>query len=629
MRHLSRLLRKVGLHKSKHPRGGKKPMLSKSSVTTKMVFFVLVAVVPLTFAQSEDSGQTMRPVIRGRHAAVASMKAEATEAARRILDAGGNAFDAAVGGQAALAVTDFSLNGIGSDAVLLIYNAKDKNVYSVNAEPRAPKLATIEWYQKNNGGKIPQSDGLLSGGIPGVVDAWYTLLDRWGTMSFEQVLQPAIDLAENGFPLSEYGASYIAETKKILKYPTTVKIYMPNGRPPKAGEILKNPDLARTLKKLVEAEKTNHSKGRHEALKAARDRFYKGDIAKDLAAFSEANGGLFRYEDFAEYTAEVESPVSINYRGYQIYKNPSSSQGPTELIALNLLEGYDLKAMGLNSPEYLHTSAEAVKLAMGDREKYLGDMDYIKIPYDGLLSKDYARERRKLIDPTKASLELRPGSPEKFADSSRLDRPVHEVLDGDARHDGDTSYIAVVDKDRNMVSFEPSLHDLFGTGVVMGNTGLIFNCRGDYYSLVRGEANALEPGKRPRSTLQSTLIMKDGQPYAILGSPGGDDQVIRTIQTLINMIDFGMNIQQAIEAPRWSSRAFPASPFPHTMHPGDLAVESRIPESTRQALISRGHKLRVDPPWSLGSNAGIVLDMNTGVVSAGADPRVDAYAWAW
>ena len=629
MPHLSRLLRKVGFHKSKHPRGGKKPMLSKSSVTTKMVFFVLVAVVPLTFAQSEDSGQTMRPVIRGRHAAVASMKAEATEAARRILDAGGNAFDAAVGGQAALAVTDFSLNGMGSDAVLLIYNAKDKKVYSVNAEPRAPKLATIEWYQKNNGGKIPQSDGLLSGGIPGVVDAWYTLLDRWGTMSFEQVLQPAIDLAENGFPLSEYGASYIAETKKILKYPTTVKIYMPNGRPPKAGEILKNPDLARTLKKLVEAEKANQSKGRHEALKAARDRFYKGDIAKDLAAFSEANGGLFRYEDFAEYTAEVETPVSINYRGYQIYKNPSSSQGPTELIALNLLEGYDLKAMGLNSPEYLHTSVEAVKLAMADREKYLGDMDYIKIPYDGLLSKDYARERRKLIDPAKASLELRPGSPEKFADSSPLDRPVHEVLDGDARHDGDTSYIAVVDKDRNMVSFEPSLHDLFGTGVVMGNTGLIFNCRGDYYSLVRGEANALEPGKRPRSTLQSTLIMKDGQPYAILGSPGGDDQVIRTMQTLINMIDFGMNIQQAIEAPRWSSRAFPASPFPHTMHPGDLAVESRIPESTRQALISRGHKLRVDPPWSLGSNAGIVLDMNTGVLSAGADPRVDAYAWAW
>jgi gamma-glutamyltranspeptidase / glutathione hydrolase len=592
---------------------------------------VVLSFVPQTLTQSSDpEGQTMRPVIRGRQAAVASMKAEATEAARRILAMGGNAFDASVGGQAALAVTDFSLNGLGSDAVVLVYNAQDKKVYSVNAEPRAPRLATIEWYEKNNGGKIPESEGLLSGGLPGVVDAWYTLLDRWGTMSFEQVLQPAIELAEGGFPLSEYGASYIAGSKKILKYPTTVKIYLPNGRPPKPGEILRNPDLARTLKKLVEAEKANQAKGRHEALKAARDRFYKGDIAKDLAAFSEANGGLFRYEDFAEYTAEVETPVSINYRGYQIYKNPSASQGPTELIALNLLEGYDLKALGHNSPDFLHTSVEAVKLAMADREKYLGDMDFIKIPYDGLLSKDYARERRKLIDPAKASLELRPGSPEKFtANASALDRPVHEVLDGDASHDGDTSYIAVVDKDHNMVSFEPSLHSLFGTGVVMGDTGILFNCRGDYYSLVRGEANALEPGKRPRSTLQSTLIMKDGQPYAILGSPGGDDQVMRTMQTLINMIDFRMNIQQAIEAPRWSSRAFPASPFPHTMYPGDMSVEARIPEATRQALISRGHKLRIAPPWSLGSNAGIIVDLKAGVLSAGADPRVDAYAWAW
>jgi gamma-glutamyltranspeptidase/glutathione hydrolase len=600
-----------------------KPMSRRLSlaITSILILSLAPQVIPQT-----DSTQTMRPVIRGRHAAVASMKAEATEAARHILDAGGNAFDAAVGGQAALAVSDFSLNGMGSDAVILTYNARDKKVYSINAEPRAPKLATIEWYEKNNGGKIPESDGLLSGGLPGVVDAWYTLLDRWGTMSFEQVLQPAIDLAENGFPLSESGAADIAESKKILKYPRTVKIYLPNGQPPKPGQILKNPDLARTLRKLVEAEKANQSKGRHEALKAARDRFYKGDIARDLAAFSEANGGLFRYDDFAEYAVKVETPVSVNYRGYQIYKNPSASQGPTELIALNLLEGYDLKAMGLNSPDYLHTSVEAVKLAMADREKFLGDMDFIKIPYDGLLSKDYARERRKLIDPAKASLELRPGTP---AGASALDRPVREVLEGNASHVGDTSYIAVVDKDHNMVSFEPSLHSSFGTGVVMGDTGIIFNCRGDYYSLVRGEANALEPGKRPRSTLQSTLVMKDGQPYAILGSPGGDDQVMRTMQTLINMIDFGMNIQQAIEAPRWSSRAFPASPFPHTMHPGDMSVEDRIPEATRQALIARGHKLRVAPPWVLGSNAGIILDVNTGVVSAGADPRVDAYAWAW
>jgi gamma-glutamyltranspeptidase/glutathione hydrolase len=559
------------------------------------------------------------------------MKAEATEVARRILEGGGNAFDAAVGGQAALAVTDFALNGVGSDAVVLVYDAREKKVLSINAEPRAPKLATIEWYEKNNGGKIPASDGLLSGGLPGVVDAWYILLDRWGTMSFEQVLQPAIDLAENGFPISEDRAQIIANEEKIRKYPSTVKIYLPTGDAPRPGEIFKNPDLARTLKKLVEAERANKAMGRHEALKAARDRFYTGDIAREMAAFSQANGGLFRYEDFAGYSAKLETPVSIDYRGYRIYKNPSASQGPTELIALNLLEGYDLKALGHNSADFIHTNVEVMKLAMADREKFLGDMDFIKIPYDGLLSKDYARERRKLIDPAKASLELRPGSPEKFAAAAASpgERPWHVVLDGDADFDGDTSYIAVVDKDRNMVSFEPSLHSGFGTGVVMGNTGIIFNCRGDYYSLVRGEANALEPGKRPRSTLQSTLVMKDGQPFMITGSPGGDNQVMTTIQTLVNVIDFGMNIQQAIEAPRWSTRSFPASPFPHTMVPGDMAVEERIPEATQKDLIARGHKLRVAPLWSLASSAGIIIDGKTGVLSAGADPRVEAYDWAW
>src|SRR5438067_3944720 len=412
-----------------------------------------------------------------------------------------------------------------------------------------------------------------------------------------------------------------------------MKVYFPNEQqPPKPGDIFRNPDLARTLKKLVESEQSASAKGRHEALKAARDRFYTGDIARELARFSEENGGLFRYEDFAEYTAKVETPVSIDYRGYQVYKNPSASQGPAELIALNLLEGFDLKALGHNSADFIHTSVEATKLAMADREKFLGDMDFIKIPYDGLLSKEYARTRRALIDPSKAALDLRPGAPEKFVTTTAnraLDRPVSIMLDGDADHDGDTSYLALVDKDRNMVSFEPSLHSGFGTGVVMGSTGIIFNCRGDYYSLVPGEANALEPGKRPRSTLQSTLVMKNGQPFMITGSPGGDDQVMRTMQTLVNVVDFGMNIQQAIEAPRWSTRSFPASPFPHTMYPGDMSVEARIPESVRQTLIARGHKLRVAGAWTQGSNAGIIVDPKTGVLSAGADPRVEAYAWAW
>ena len=576
----------------------------------------------------QPTGGTMRPVIRGTHAAVSSMKPEATRAAENILRAGGNAFDAAVAGQAVLALVDPASNGIGSDAEILIYDAKTRQPYSINAEAPAPKLATIEWYNKNNGGRIPTNDGLLSGSIPGTVDAWYILLDRWGTMSFEKVLEQAIDVAENGFPLPANLARSLASSK-LAKYPTSMKVYQ--SKRYTEGELFKNPDLARTLRKLVEAEKQNASKGRHAALKAARDRFYKGDIAQTMAKFSEENGGLFRYEDFANYTAKVETPVSTDYRGYRVYKNKSNTQGPAELILLNMLEGFDLKAMGHNSAEYIHTSAEALKLAFADREKFLGDMDFIKIPFEGLLSKEYAVERRKLIDPNHASLELRPGNPEKFMKGSRasLFKDPMVNLDGNASHDGDTSYIAIIDSNRNMIGFMPSLHSGWGTGVVMADLGFIFNCRGDYYSLVPGEANALAPGKRPRSTLATTLIMKDGQPYGLMGSPGADDQLMRTVQTLLNMVDFDMNVQQAIEAPRWSTRSFPASPFPHTMYPGDLGVESRIGEKVQQALIAKGHKLRVSGPWSMSEMAVIVIDPKTGVLHAGADPRNDAYAWAW
>src|SRR5205809_1672943 len=606
----------------------------------RLVVVVIVICLPagLTMAQEGESEnqaatRTMRPIVRGRHFAVASMKAEATRAAERILEKGGNAFDAIVAGQAVLGIVDQAMNGIGSDATLLVYDANTKKVYSINAEGTAPRLATIEWYQQHNGGKLPVNDSLLSGTVPGCVDAWYLLLDRWGTMSFAQVLAEAIDLAENGFPVGDSLARTFttqAANRKLHKYPSSVKLYYANNRPPQAGEIFRNPDLARTLRRLVEAEAQNKSKGRHEALKAARDRFYQGDIAREMAKFSEENGGLFRYEDFANYTAKIEEPISNDYRGYQIYKNASASQGPAELFALKILEGYDLKAMGHNSADYIHTSVEAIKLAFADREKYLGDMDFIKIPYAGLLSKEYAAERRKLIDNSTASLAFRPGTAEKFtSDATPLHRPVKITTAGNASHDGDTSYIAVVDSSRNLITFTPSLHSAFGTGVVMGNLGFIFNCRGDYYSLEPGEANSLAPGKRPRSTLQSTLVLKDGQPYMVLGTPGADQHVLLTMQTLLNMIEFGMNVQQAIEAPKWLTRAFPASPFPHTMYPGDLSVESRIPESVRKQLLSRGHKLRATGPWSDGSLAAIVVDLKTGVLNAGTDPRTEAYAWAW
>ncbi len=581
--------------------------------------------------ERERSLQTMKQVVRGANYGVSSMHQLASMAADRILQRGGNAFDAAVAGQAALGVVEPGATGIGGDAQLLPYDAKAGKVWSLNAEGTAPKLATIDWYKQNKGGRIPANESLLSGTVPGMVDAWYTLLSRWGTKSFAEALAPAIELATNGFPTQGRLMREI-QSPFVLETPGLAKLYAPNGRAIREGEIFRNPNLARTMQRLVDAETAALAlKGatRQTGLRAARDRFYKGDIAQEMADFSEKNGGLFRYEDFAAYSAKVEEPVSVNYRGYDVYKNPSASAGPAELFMLNILEGYDLKKMGLNSADFLHVSVEACKLAMADRDKYLGDMDFIQIPYKGLLSKDYAAERRKLIDMEQASMNFRPGDAEKFEPGfPATDRPVDLTSGGDD-HFGDTSYIATADRDRNAVSFTPSVHSSFGTKVVMGDLGFTFNCRGDYYSLVPGHANALAPGKRPRSTLQGTLVLKDGKPWMLTGSPGGDDQPMRTIQTLINMVDFGLNLQQAIEAPRWTTTSFPASTFPHRMNPGAMTIESRIPEPVRNELLRRGHRLSIAGPWSLNSSGGIHIDWAQGVIDAAADPRVFSTALAW
>jgi gamma-glutamyltranspeptidase/glutathione hydrolase len=567
----------------------------------------------------------MKQLARGTEYAVSSMMPQASLAAERILRAGGNAFDAIVAGQAALGVAQPNMNGLGSDATLLIYDAVQKKVLSLNAEGTAPKLATIEWYKTHQNGKIPVDDSLLSATVPGVVDAWYILLSRWGTKTFAETLAPAIELAERGVPIG--GTLNVAA---LRKHPSTARVYAPGGKRWKAGEVFRNPDLGRTLRRLVEAEKRASVRGRKAGLKAARDRFYKGDIAREMAAFSEANGGLFRYADFATYTAKLEEPVSIVYRGYTVYKNPSATQGPAELFTLELLEGYDLKKMGLNTADYIHTSAEAAKLAMADRDTYLGDTDFIKIPFTGLLSKGYAEARRKLIDPEKASLDFRPGDVAPFAEGwTPTPRPIDVDVRETADHEGDTSYIGVIDRNHNMISFTPSLHSSFGSKVVIGNLGFILNCRGDYFSLVPGHANALEPSKRPRSTLQGTLVLKDGKPFLITGSPGGDDQCLRTMQTLLNIIDFGMNPQQAIEAPRWATRSFPASPFPHTMYPGDLTLEGRIPDAVRAELARRGHKVSMRGPWSMNQSAALMVEAETGTVAAAADPRCAALALAW
>src|SRR5215813_6482253 len=318
--------------------------------------------------QRSSTNRTIKPVVMGRHYAVSSMMPQATLAAQRILEAGGNAFDAIVGGQAVLGLVQPSANGVGSDAQLLVYDAKAKKVWSLNAEGAAPKLATIEWYKKNKNGAIPLNESLLAATIPGAVDAWYVMLSRWGTMTFGQVLASALDIAEGGIALTPSQANEISNPS-LAKYPSTAKVYQPNGKKWHEGEIFRNLQLARTLHRLIEAEQQAAPQGRLAGLKAARDRFYKGDIAREMAKFAEEQGGLMRYEDFANYQAKVEEPASFNYRGYVVHKNPSASQGPAELFALNILQGYDLKSMGHNSAEYIHTSAEALKLAFADREK--------------------------------------------------------------------------------------------------------------------------------------------------------------------------------------------------------------------------------------------------------------------
>lgn len=546
----------------------------------------------------------MRPAIRGRRYAISARKPQAVQVGERILRDGGNAIDAAVAAAFVLAVTDPAMTGLGSDAFVLVYDARERRVVSLNGGGPAPALATIEWFREHSGGVIPANDGLLAASMPTFLDVCVAMLERWGTMRLEKLLAPAIELAYDGFPVSEYLADYFAyAASKLQKYPTTARLY----KLPKPGDILSNPDLARTLERLAIEE---HNGG----FRAARDLFYRGEIARTMADFFEGNGGLYRYGDFAQYSVGIEEPVAVSYGACDVFKNASATQGPTELILLNLLETFDLTALGHNSADYIHISAEAAKLAYTDREHYLGDADFIDIPFARILSKEYAGERRALIDPKVAADPF----PQFRAEPANA-----------CGHEGDTSYLAVVDEQGNAVSFTPSLHSAFGTGVVIADLGFIPNCRGDLYELEPRHPNSLAPGKRARSTLTPTMVLKDGRPFLVLGSPGGDDQPLRIAQTLLNILVFGMNVQEAIEAPRWSTSAFPASEFPHAMCPRHLALEDRIPDEVRAALATRGHHIEIKGSWTLGANCAIEVDPVTGVLSAGADPRGDSYALAW
>jgi gamma-glutamyltranspeptidase/glutathione hydrolase len=479
-------------------------------------------------------------------------------------------------------------------------------------------------------GLIPSS-GILPATVPGVLDAVVTALDRFGTKSLSEVMQPAIELAD-GFPIDEMRVSYIERTRKIFeRWPTSAALFLPGGRVPKPGEIFSQPDLAKTLRLIAGAEKKAINRGRHAALMAARDYFYKGPIAERISEFSRANGGLLRAEDFAAFNAKVEEPTKTTYRGYEVYKTGFWAQGPAMLEMLNILEGFDLRAMKLNSTEYIHTLVESMKLAFADRDRYYGDPDFVKVPGENLLSKDYAAVRRKLIDPARASLEQRPGDP--VNKKPLANGVVQPTLTGQSsvpenERANDTTCVNAVDKDGTLFSATPS--GAWLPAVVAGDTGVLLGQRMQSFLMEAGHPNVLEPGKRPRITLTPTLVTKDGKPFLVLSTPGGDNQDQSLLQVLLNIVEFDMNVQEAVEAPRFQTLHLVSSFDDHRFNPGVLNLEDRIGLPVSSALGSLGHKVEVDGAWANPSAPTVIMfRVDSGVIEAGADPRRGRYALAW
>lgn len=568
---------------------------------------------------------TTRPVIMGTHGMVTSGHYLASRIGLSVLEDGGNAVDAGVAMGFALSVLEPYIYGIGGEVPILIYLAKEKKVLALSGQGHAPANSSIEVFKKMGIDTIP-GDGLLATCVPDAVSTWITALSRFGTMELARVLTPAWDIARNGFPM--YGrlrdAIETSAQQFLQDWPTSGKAYMPRGRVPEVGEVWKQPDLAAMFKKLIDAEGRNRRKGRKEGLEVARDVFYKGEIAEQIIEFAKNtnwpdstgkhNSGLLSVDDLEGYATRIEDPVSLNYRGIDVYKCGPWTQGPVFLQQLAILKGYDLAALGHNSPEYIHLLIETAKLAFADREKYYGDPDFVDVPLDTLLSEEYAAQRRDLIAHDSASMELRPGN-------APAGNPV-KLEDGSDLHRGDTTHLDAVDRWGNMISATPS-GGWFRSSPVIEGLGFPLGTRMQMFYLDPDHANALMPGKRPRTTLTPSLAMKDGKPFMVFGTPGGDQQDQWTLQFFLNHLDFGMDLQEAADAPNFHSSHFPASFYPHSAEPGAMAIENRIPEETIEALRAKGHEVQVVRGWSHGRVLGIRYDADTGVMYGAASPRLE------
>jgi gamma-glutamyltranspeptidase/glutathione hydrolase len=573
-----------------------------------------------------------RPLIMGTQQAASTGHYLATLAAMRILDRGGNAVDAGVAAGLCLGVLYPDMVSVAGVAPMIMYLADRQEVTTISGLGRWPRRASAEYFQEHCGGRIPR--GILRTVVPAAPDAWITALELYGTMRFGDVADGAIALCENGFPAHHLMCEIISEhAQEYAEWESSSAIFLAGGRPPRQGEIFHQKDLGRTLRLMAAAEHGKRFAGRAAALNAAREAFYKGEIADTLVRYHRMHGGLLTHQDLAEFRVKVEPPVSTRFHGYEVYACGPWCQGPVLPQVLNLLEGFDLASMGHNSSAYLHLLIEALKLVYADRERYYGDPEFVDVPIDGLLSKAYAKERSQRIDPEKACPEMPPyGNPWAFSHQQRAwqtaSRAPHPVAD-EGPESLDTSYLCVVDRFGNVCSATPS--DGSSSSPIIPGLGFVASPRGSQSWADPAHASSVQPWKRPRLTPNPALVLKDGKPFMAFGTPGGDVQCQAMLQAFLNMITFGFDPQQAVEAPRFASSSFPNSFEPHAYHPGRLQIETSTPGSARADLERKGHKLHLWPEraWRAGAVSAIVIDAETAALKAAADPRRMNYALAW
>ncbi|RUO37482.1 gamma-glutamyltransferase [Aliidiomarina shirensis] len=562
-----------------------------AAITAGLVTAAALAPIYTATASDRITGHhfATRSEVMAPEAMAATSQGLATQVALDIMQAGGNAIDAAIAANAVLGLVEPTGNGIGGDLYAIIWHAESEQLYGLNASGRSPMSLSLDYFIENGYESIP-ARGLLPLSVPGAVDGWFEMHGRFGALPMNEILAPSIHYAENGFPVTEVIAYYFERNAEVLQdFPGFREVFMKDGHPPRKGEMFRNPDLASTYKKLA-------SDG--------RDAFYEGEIARTIGNFVQEHGGFLSYEDLAAHESEWVEPVSTNYRGYDLWELPPNTQGIAALQILNILENFDIAEMGFDSPEYIHHFVEAKKLAFEDRAKFYSDTAFNDIPVDWLISKEYAQERVQLINPERAGRSYEPGNPPTT---------------------GDTIYLTTADKHGNMVSLIQSNYRGMGSGVTPEGLGFVLQNRGELFALEEGHMNVFEPGKRPFQTIIPAFVTKDGKPLMSYGVMGGATQPQMHAQILINMIDFGMNLQEAGDAPRILHTGSSQPTGEIMVDGGVVSLENGFSDNTRRELVKMGHRLQ-EAVGPYGGYQAIWFDAEQGVYIGASESRKDGYA---